>query len=58
MAISTEEMELEVMPLIGMVTVMVSDSQLDCGGGKTSYTIPDEADNGLLHTPTISMAKN
>ena len=34
------------------------DSSLDCGGGKTSYTIPDEADNGLLHTPcTISMAK-
>lgn len=34
------------------------DSSLDCGGGKTSYTIPDEADNGLLHTPcTVSMAK-
>ena len=34
------------------------ESALDCGGGKTSYTIPDEADNGLLHTPcTISMAK-
>ena len=34
------------------------DNELDCGGGRTVYTIPDEADNGLLHNPcTISMAK-
>ena len=34
------------------------DNAADCAGGQTAYTIPDEADNGLLHTPcTISMAK-
>ena len=33
------------------------DSSADCSS-ETLYTIPDEADNGLLHTPcTISMAK-
>ncbi|MGB1588195.1 MAG: peptidylprolyl isomerase [Poseidonia sp.] len=30
----------------------------DCPAGESSYTVPDEADNGLLHeTCTISMAK-
>jgi cyclophilin family peptidyl-prolyl cis-trans isomerase len=30
----------------------------DCSGGATSYTMPDEADNGLLHEVcTVSMAK-
>ena len=33
------------------------DSSTDCSS-ETLYTMPDEADNGLLHTPcTISMAK-
>ncbi len=33
------------------------DSSMDCSN-ETLYTIPDEADNGLIHTPcTISMAK-
>ena len=33
------------------------DSSMDCSNGRL-YTIPDEADNGLVHTPcTISMAK-
>ena len=47
------------MQLIGMAIVMVRLwITIDCGGGKTVYTIPDEADNGLLHNPcTISMAK-
>ena len=34
------------------------DNSADCTGGETLYTMPDEADNGLLHNPcTISMAK-
>jgi cyclophilin family peptidyl-prolyl cis-trans isomerase len=34
------------------------DNFADCTGGETLYTMPDEADNGLIHTPcTISMAK-
>ena len=34
------------------------DNAADCVGGQTRYTLPDEADNGLLHNPcTISMAK-
>ena len=34
------------------------DNAVDCAGGQTLYTIPDEADNGLIHNPcTISMAK-
>ena len=34
------------------------DNAIDCAGGQTLYTIPDEADNGLIHNPcTISMAK-
>ena len=34
------------------------DNAADCAAGQTAYTIPDEADNGLLHTScTISMAK-
>ena len=33
------------------------DNSIDCSS-ETLYTMPDEADNGLLHTPcTISMAK-
>jgi cyclophilin family peptidyl-prolyl cis-trans isomerase len=33
-------------------------SETACAGGSTSYTVPDEADNGLLHEVcTISMAK-
>lgn len=33
-------------------------SETDCPGGSTSYTVGDEADNGLLHEVcTISMAK-
>ena len=35
-----------------------TESETDCPGGATSYTIPDEADNGLLHEVcTVSMAK-
>ena len=35
-----------------------TETETDCPGGATSYTMPDEADNGLLHEVcTVSMAK-